>query len=307
MTTRFWVKLYIEILDDPKMGRLTNHMWRRAVELFLLAGREGNDGALPPVEEMAWILRLSEDKVLEDLHGLAEVGVVHAAEPGVWFVTHFAQRQAAVPVEERVRRFRARNADVTKRYKSCNEEAGVASTSTSISNSDPVSSEEGVQGEEPQAVPRLPASSAARPPGMGPNGAETAGESPENYGDGEDLLGLPSSPVEAMLHPDVRVFAAVTGGRIPGLSQYRTVIDAVRFLRGRERMDDQALAVYLTPYWLAWSSRKRLDGRSYDPGNITWLTEWALNGSVPSGKEPAISKGKADVIKEVAGRKNGRG
>jgi len=38
------------------MGRLTNHLWRRAVELFLLAGREGNDGALPPVEEMAWIL-----------------------------------------------------------------------------------------------------------------------------------------------------------------------------------------------------------------------------------------------------------
>ena len=59
------------------MGRLPNHLWRRAVELFLLAGREGNDGALPPVEEMAWILRLSEDKVLEDLHGLAEVGVVH--------------------------------------------------------------------------------------------------------------------------------------------------------------------------------------------------------------------------------------
>jgi len=25
----------------------------------------------------------------------------------------------------------------------------------------------------------------------------------------------------------------------------------------------------------------RLDGRSYDPGNITWLTEWALNGRIP--------------------------
>jgi hypothetical protein len=44
---------FIEILDDPKMGCLPNHLWRRAVELFLLAGREGNDGALPPIEEMA--------------------------------------------------------------------------------------------------------------------------------------------------------------------------------------------------------------------------------------------------------------
>lgn len=270
MTTKFWVKLYIEILDDPKMGRLANHLWRRAVELFLLAGREGNDGALPPVEEMAWILRLSEDKVLEDLHGLAEVGVVHEAEPGVWFVTHFAQRQAAVPVEERVRRFRVRNEDVTKRYKNCNEAEG--GSSTSLSNSDSVSAEEeGVQREEePQALPR--------------------------------------SPVEAMLHPDVRVFAAVTGGRIPGLSQYRAVIEAVRFLRGRERMDDQALAVYLAPYWLAWSSRKRLNGRPYDPGNVTWLTEWALNGAIPpGGKEPVAAKDKDAVIKEVAGRKNGKG
>jgi hypothetical protein len=45
MSTKFWIKLNIEILDDLKMGRLANHMWRRAVELFLLAGREGNDAA----------------------------------------------------------------------------------------------------------------------------------------------------------------------------------------------------------------------------------------------------------------------
>ena len=259
MSTRFWVKLYIEILDDPKMGRLPNHLWRRAVELFLLAGREGNDGALPPVEEMAWTLRLSEDKVLEDLHGLAEVGVVHAcaspapnagrcttgtgeAEPGKWMVTNFSKRRAAVPVEERVRLHRERNEGVTKRYKSCNEEVAEDSTSTSPSES---LEEEGVQGEE---EPRA----------------------------------LPESPVEAMLHPDVRVFASVTGGRIPGLAQYRSVIEAVRFLRAREKLDDRALAAWLKPYWLAWSSRKRLDGRPYDPGNVTWLTEWALNGAVPA-------------------------
>jgi len=48
-------------------------------------------------------------------------------------------------------------------------------------------------------------------------------------------------------------------------------------------MDDQVLTAYLAPFWLAWSGRKRLDGRPYDPGNITWLTEWALNRTVPSG------------------------
>jgi hypothetical protein len=65
----------------------------------------------------------------------------------------------------------------------------------------------------------------------------------------------------------------------------------VRFLRAREKLDEAGLAGHLTPFWLAWSSRRRQDGRPYDPGNISWLTEWALNGSVPPpggprGKEP---------------------
>jgi hypothetical protein len=300
MKARFWIKLYIEILDDPKMGRLANHLWRRAVELFLFAGREGNDGALPPVEEMAWTLRLPEGKLLEDLHGLAEVGVVHAVrsaavippadqpggampkpQPGSWFVTHFKERQSAVPVEERVRRYRMRNdhlsrsqaaaqgQNVTDRYQDGNEAEGVVSTSTLIFESDSsLEDKEQVQAEE-------------------------------------NLRALPSSPAEAVLHPDVGVFTAVTGGRIPGLAQYRAVIETVRLLRGREKLEDQALVRYLAPYWQAWSGRSRLDGRPYDPGNISWLTEWALNGTVPAvGKDTVQDK--AEVIKQVAGRKSGR-
>ncbi|KPL74559.1 hypothetical protein AC812_12245 [Bellilinea caldifistulae] len=67
---------------------------------------------------MAWILRLDETKLSEALHGLAEVGVVHEAEPGVWVVTHFAERQDADTPAERVANHRK---DVTKRYKNRNE------------------------------------------------------------------------------------------------------------------------------------------------------------------------------------------
>jgi hypothetical protein len=79
------------------MGRLPNHLWRRAVELFLLAGRGGNDGALPPVEEMVWILWLEKDKLLEDLHDLVEIGVVRETQPGKWVVTNYSKRQAVIP------------------------------------------------------------------------------------------------------------------------------------------------------------------------------------------------------------------
>lgn len=110
-----WIKLYVEILDDPKMGRMPDWLFRRAIELFLLAGRNGNDGVLPPVEDMAWILRLDETKLREALHGLAEVGVVHEAEPDVWMVTHFAERQDADTPAERAANYRK---NVTKRYSS---------------------------------------------------------------------------------------------------------------------------------------------------------------------------------------------
>jgi hypothetical protein len=60
-----------------------------------------------------------------------------------------------------------------------------------------------------------------------------------------------------MLPLDMRRFEAVTGGKVPGLSQYKNVIEAMRFLRAREKLEDPALRAYLAPYWLAWSSRKR--------------------------------------------------
>ena len=263
MGTRFWIKLYIGMLDDPRMARLPNHLWRRAVELFLLAGRQGNDGALPPVEEMAWILRLSDKKVLEDLHRLAEVGVVYLTEPMKWMVTDFAKWQTAIPVDERVRQFRGRNGgaayghdvtndgtnnvtkDVTKRYKRCNEGEEDPSTSTSTSSSESLNDSISESFKEPAKID------------------------------------FPSSPAEALAHPDLQVFAQVTGGRIPGMAQYQTVIEVIRLLRARAQLGEAELQETLAPYWLAWSGRKRRDGRPYDPANLTWLTEWALNGSIP--------------------------
>lgn len=269
MTTRLWVKLYLEILDDPKMGRLSNHLWRRAVECFLLAGKQGDDGALPPVEEMAWTLRLSEDKVLEDLHGLAEAGVVHEGDAGQWVVTNFKKRQYSDSME-RVKRYRERYSNAA-----CNGGVtGGVSTSSSDSVSDSVS-EEGVEVQE-------------------------EGEPEE----------VPQTPKEAVEQREIRVFMAATGGRVPGASQYASVIDSVRLLRAREKLDDAALAIHLAPYWLAWSTRKRRDGYLYDPRNITWLTEWALNKSIPpNGKDVSTRQAEhdAEVIREVARDKNGRG
>lgn len=131
---RIWIKLFIEVLDDPKMGRLPDWLWRRAIELFLLAGENGNDGLLQPVMDMAWRLRTSIEKLTESLQALSQVGVVHETPSG-WVVTHFQERQAAMTVAERQAEYRKRhsNKKVTKDVTESDKAVVTDSTSTSDS------------------------------------------------------------------------------------------------------------------------------------------------------------------------------
>ena len=143
--------MWLEIIDDPKMGRLPDWLWRRAIELFLLAGENGNDGLLQPVTDLAWRLRTPEEKLTESLVALSEVGVVHETPRG-WVVTHFKERQEPVSSTERVRLFRQRerNDDETEVKRKSNKKETMKksdSVSVSVSVSD---SEEGVVGGEIQ-------------------------------------------------------------------------------------------------------------------------------------------------------------
>ena len=94
MPSYYWLKLYYEILDDPKMGRLTDRLFKRTIQIFLMAGDFQHDGLLPPIEDIAWRLRpMSVDELETDLADLASVGILHKTERG-WVVTNFEKRQA---------------------------------------------------------------------------------------------------------------------------------------------------------------------------------------------------------------------
>jgi hypothetical protein len=54
-----WVKLYRDILDDIEWHRLDGDSAKHLVMLWLLAS-EGADGELPPIEEIAFRLRITE-------------------------------------------------------------------------------------------------------------------------------------------------------------------------------------------------------------------------------------------------------
>ena len=114
MASYQWIKLYDEILDDPKMGRLSDGAYRFCINLFLLASRHpARDGSLPGLDDISWTLRLSNDTAQSHLSELIKAGIVVSDERGV-FIAKFADRQGAADVTERMRQYRDRKQKVVK-------------------------------------------------------------------------------------------------------------------------------------------------------------------------------------------------
>ncbi len=107
MAAKYWLKLYHEMVDDPKVAMLPDSSYRRFVECMLFAGELDEGGNLPPIELMAWRLHLDETSLAQDMSRLALAGLVELKEGGRWFVTKFAERQAPASSTERSRRSRA--------------------------------------------------------------------------------------------------------------------------------------------------------------------------------------------------------
>lgn len=112
MSSYYWAKVWIEVLDDPKMGQLSDRLWRRTIELVLMAKELDKDGILPKLKDMAWRLRTTPDILETELFELVKVGVVETREEG-WFLVNFEKRQGAMTDAERKARQREREKSET--------------------------------------------------------------------------------------------------------------------------------------------------------------------------------------------------
>jgi hypothetical protein len=101
----YWAKIYIEILDDPKMAVMPDRVWRRTIELFLVAKKINQNGNIPETKQIAWMLRLPTDEVELDLQQIASTGIIQRTLTG-WFIPKFCKRQAASTNTERSQAFR---------------------------------------------------------------------------------------------------------------------------------------------------------------------------------------------------------
>lgn len=244
----YWIKLYTEIIDDPKMALLPDRLWRRVIELFLLAKKVNKEGTLPSTREIAWYLRITDVEGLEnDLKDIEEQTGIIARDGDGWFVVNFAKRQEAVP--DAMRKRYSREKAHSKEYRS--NMSRVVTDDVTIRDIERESEEE-IEEESETESEREREIARARE------------KKPEKL------------KLERELAYAQEVYTAVTELDMMPPSIRAPATQIIATLRGKYP-EKQALIAYLKPFFDRWKGHKTKDGQSYNPLSIGWL-EWALAG-----------------------------
>lgn len=118
-----WIKLYTELLDDPKLGEMPDQLKLRFIQLLLVAGECDADGCLingdnaMTIGQLAWRLRINADQLTADIEAIRKTGLLSDCD-GALCITNFAKRQGRSQNERRERWRKAQQAKRAKGKKS---------------------------------------------------------------------------------------------------------------------------------------------------------------------------------------------
>jgi len=116
----YWLKLYTEILEDPKYHRLSDNAKLGMIELMLVAKKTGVCGEIPNIEDVAFYTRRSVEwwqPVFEELSKI-EYLVTNGSET---IIRKFAERQSAVDDSIRMKKYRELKHKNEFAQRECNE------------------------------------------------------------------------------------------------------------------------------------------------------------------------------------------
>jgi hypothetical protein len=106
-----WFRVYNDLVDDPKVQRLDQSLFKALINLWCLAS--ANDGVLPSIDEITFKLRMKPEKVQRVLTELRAAGLVdddeRGARPHNWDSRQFISDGST----SRVKRFRERHRNVS--------------------------------------------------------------------------------------------------------------------------------------------------------------------------------------------------
>jgi len=101
-----WVKVYTEMLDDPKLAKIDEAIKWRFIELILVAAECDAGGAFivgdseMTIDDIAWRLREDKIKLSSDIELLIKAGILHK-DGTVLEIPKFADRQGPTQKEKR--------------------------------------------------------------------------------------------------------------------------------------------------------------------------------------------------------------
>lgn len=91
MSSKQFAKVSVGVLEDPRFALLDPEHWRLALECYIVAAKERND-VLPGVEQLAFRLRRSEERVVRLLDDMPELFT--SLGDGQYAVAFFSEWQA---------------------------------------------------------------------------------------------------------------------------------------------------------------------------------------------------------------------
>src|SRR5262245_5749714 len=107
-----WLRLYCDILDDPKVQKLSGDDFKAWINLLVLA-KEGG-GLLPPIEDIAFKLRTTEENATRLTEELVKRGLLDSDGKDITPHNWDGRQYEGSSSTERVRRYRAGNDEMHK-------------------------------------------------------------------------------------------------------------------------------------------------------------------------------------------------
>jgi len=107
MTTTYWWKAYVEMVDDPKLMDFSFADIGGMTFLFHMAAELNNGGHLPDIPEICWRLRRTKEEVVPVIDKLLAKGILKPQDTG-YLVVNWLKRQAPISDAERARQYRKR-------------------------------------------------------------------------------------------------------------------------------------------------------------------------------------------------------
>lgn len=269
----YWLKLYTEILDDPKYYRLSDNGKLGMYELMIIAKKFDQDGELPDIEDICFYSRRQKEwwePVLQELKKIQFIVYLNDCQ----IIRKFSDRQSAVPDADRQRY--SRN---NRHAKEFNNEETVTNASRNVMESrsrlrEEKETEKEVEEEQPSS-PVVPVSQ---------------DDWKSEYALNKEQYMSFEKDITVLLD---NIFLGVTAFYpTKDAPETRRAIALIceKNSIAVEGKNSEKIKDVLRPYFQAWCKRKTANGHPYSKTNITWLTEWAVLGEIPPKNEPKKDK-----------------